>query len=154
MLHGRDTWGFRRVVALVCAVVVAGAFVPTLASGLNVAWQTGGAGSTTPQSAVHSIAVAFNYDFTKNAACGPTMSAGCVTKFRVFDISVPGKAYLLFTIAVPPGASGKTNLIKAASPRLPFVVGRHRLGVSAVTAEGAASDPALCSTIVMVGPNT
>ncbi|MGA8035046.1 MAG: hypothetical protein WB985_03670, partial [Candidatus Acidiferrales bacterium] len=112
----------------------------------------GGTSPAAPPSAMHSIGVAFNYDFTKTPACTATVTTGCVAKFEVFDISVPGMERLLFTIAVPAGASGKTNLIKSSSPRMAFVIGKHRLGVSAVTPENSKSDPSSCSTIVAVGP--
>ena len=156
MLHGRDTRDFWRALVIVCVAGVAlvGACVSGRAAGLSLpAMQKApSAAASGPQTAVHSIAVAFNYDFTKNPACDSTMAKGCVAKFEVFDISLPEKPYLLFTIAIPPGAAGKTNPIKASGPRMSFVVGKHRLGVSAVTAEGGISDPAKCSTIVMVGP--
>ena len=161
MLHGRGARESGRILAVVCAVgiAVAGACMPAFASEAGLMRQTAAtssaaASSSAPQSAMHTISVAFNYDFTKTPACNATVTKNCVAKFQVFDISLPEKPYLLFTIAVPEGATGKKNLIKAASPRLSFVIGKHRLGVSAVTVEGLRSDPALCSTIVTVGPST
>jgi hypothetical protein len=161
MLHGREALKIRSIAAAFCACAMLFAGV----SGRVIAQQTStvqkstqvqapGSGGGPQGSAVHSISVAFNYDFTKTPACSDTVVKNCVAKFKVFDISVPETPYLLFTIQVPAGAAGKTNLIKATGPRLPFVIGKHRLGVSAVTPEGAKSDPMLCSTVVSVGPST
>ncbi len=154
MLHRREGTGPIRRSGVGCVVVLALAGLGAAlgcAAGYSVRGQ-GGTRPAAPPSASHSIGVAFNYDFTKTPACSATVTKNCVAKFQVFDISVPGMQHLLFTIAVPAGASGKTNLIKASSPRLPFVIGKHRLGVSAVTPENLKSDPLLCSTIVAVGP--
>jgi hypothetical protein len=153
MLHKRVGEGSVRGSGAGCAVVLALAGLGmafACAEGFGGGAQ-GGTRPAAPPSAVHSIGVEFNYDFTKTPACSATVTKNCVAKFQVFDISVPGIQHLLFTIAVPAGASGKTNPIKANSPRLPFVIGRHRLGVSAVTPENLKSDPLLCSTIVTVG---
>jgi hypothetical protein len=154
MLHG----GGERNVRVGCAVVMAflGAAVLAAAAGaaalLRQSAVPQGPVSAGPPSAVHSIQVAFNYDFTKTQACSATVTTGCVAHFVVYDISLPGVNHLLFSIAVPPGAAGKTNLIRAQGPKLPFAIGRHKLGVSAVTPENVQSDPTLCQTIVAVGP--
>jgi hypothetical protein len=143
-----------RVDGMGCAVVTALVGVGVLlcgAAGVAARRQAEASRPVAPVSAVHSIGVAFNYDFTKTPACSAVVTKNCVAKFEVFDISVPGLQHLLFTIAVPPEAAGKTNLIRASSPRLPFVIGRHRLGVSAITPENLKSDPALCQTIVTIG---
>ncbi len=165
MLRGGETRKIRRVMAPACAAVVGlamwcgGALVgagqeaqssQAATQKLEVPIEHPGP----PTSGVHAISVAFNYDFTKTPACSAKVTQDCVAKFQVFDISMPGRKFLLFSIAVPPGAAGKSNPIKATGPRMKFEVGRHRLGVSAVTPQGGESDPALCSTIVSVGPST
>lgn len=162
MLHGRETRGILRGMALASLVATASALacacVPVSSAQTDASRKRGEVPAeqpAPPTAAIHSITVAFNYDFTKTPACSATVTTGCVSKFKVFDISDPTKPpYWLFTIAVPAGASGKTNPIKASSARMSFEIGRHRLGVSAVTPEGGRSDPALCSTIVSVGPAT
>lgn len=152
MLHG----GGQREARVGCAVVLA--LMGMAAFGLGAAAlviQKGAAPGPTsagPPSAVHSIGVAFNYDFTKTPACSATVTTACVAHFVVYDISLPGVQHQLFSIAVPPGAAGKANLIRAMGPKLPFVIGKHRLGVAAVTPENVQSDPSLCQTIVTVGP--
>ncbi len=152
MLHG----GGERKARAGCAVVLVLWGVAMFAAGAAaVLLQKGAAPGPTaagPPSAVHSISVAFNYDFTKTPACSATVTTGCVAHFVVYDISLPGIQHQLFSIAVPPGAAGKTNLIRAQGPKLPFVIGKHKLGVSAVTPENVQSDPSLCQTIVTVGP--
>ena len=152
MLHGVGERTARAGYAVVAALCGATAFA---AGATALMMQNGAAPGPTsagPPSAVHSIGVAFNYDFTKTPACSATVTTGCVAHFVVYDISLPGVQHQLFTIAVPPGAAGKTNLIRAQGPKLPFVIGKHRLGVSAVTPENVQSDPSLCQTIVTVGP--
>jgi hypothetical protein len=152
MLHG----GGERRVRVGCAVAVTLLGAAVFAAGAATAvMQKGAAAGPTSAgapSAVHSIGVAFNYDFTKTPACSATVTTACVAHFVVYDISLPGVQHQLFSIAVPPGAAGKTNLIRAMGPKLPFVIGKHRLGVAAVTPENVQSDPSLCQTIVTVGP--
>jgi hypothetical protein len=156
MLHGYGARGSNQAGGIGCvvALTIAGLTAMACATGFAARLQGDGTRPGAPASAVHSIGVAFNYDFTRTPACTATVTKNCVAKFEVFDISVPGIQHLLFTIAVPPGAAGKSNLIKASSARLPFVIGKHRLGVSAITPENLKSDPALCQTIVTIGPST
>jgi|HubBroStandDraft_5_1064220.scaffolds.fasta_scaffold14584_4 hypothetical protein len=167
MLRGRETTKIQRVMALACvaacgfmtwcagaAVSVGQAAQPTQSSqAAEQKMQVPIEHPGPPGAGVHAISVAFNYDFTKTPACSAKVTQDCVAKFEVYDISVPRRQFLLFSIAVPPGAAGKSNPIKATGPRMKFEVGRHRLGVSAVTPQGGESDPALCSTIVNVGPS-
>jgi hypothetical protein len=161
MLHRRRSRGVRRVVSAACTaavgVVLACGSVPRSATQADAGQQKKDIPAEPPAPptwAIHSISVAFNYDFTKTPACSATVTTNCVSKFQVFDISIAGKQFLLFSIAVPPGAAGKSNPIKAAGPRMKFEMGKHRLGVSAMTPQGGQSDPALCSTVVNVGPST
>jgi len=164
MLRGGNAGRIQRAMSLACVAAVgfalwfggrpvsAGQAVQTATEQKRVDVPVGHPGP--PTSGMHSISVAFNYDFTKTPACSAKVTQDCVAKFQVFDISIPGRQFLLFSIAVPPGAAGKSNPIKATGPRMKFEVGRHRLGVSAVTPQGGESDPAVCSTIVTVGPTT
>jgi hypothetical protein len=104
-------------------------------------------------SAMHTVTVKFDYDFTRTPLCGGKIKDSCVSTFTVYDISGP-KAYKLFSIPAPANAKGMMKGIKATSPRMLFGVGRHRIGVSAVSASGKESPPIACDTIVEIGPNS
>jgi hypothetical protein len=126
-----------------------------------------GASSTTPkssdhqngtdqpqtESAMHSITIQFDYDFTKTSACSANVKAACVQKFSVYDIS-GGKPYFLFAVPVPENAHGVMTGITATSPRVLFEVGKHRIGVSAQTADGKESAPRACKTIIEIRPES
>jgi hypothetical protein len=153
MYAGTRRWV--RVDGLGCAVVAA-FLAMTLAGAAAVAAASMASrrqepAATLPVSARHSIGIAFYYDFTKTPACSAVVTKNCVAKFEVLDISVPGLQHLLFTMPVPPGAMGKHFPVQGTSPSLKFVIGKHRLGVSAITPENVRSDPALCQTIVTIG---
>ncbi len=104
-----------------------------------------------PPTAKHALTVTFDYDFGKNVACSDVVKQKCVAKFRVYDISLPTRKYLLFTIAVPAGAKGMMKGISGTSEEMLFVVGQHRIGVAAVTADDAESNPLVCQTVIDVG---
>jgi hypothetical protein len=103
-------------------------------------------------SAMHTVTVKFDYDFTRTPLCSGKIKDSCVSTFTVYDISGP-KAYKLFSIPAPADAKGMVKGITAKSPRMLFGVGKHRIGVSAVTASGKESPPIACDTIVEIGPN-
>lgn len=103
-------------------------------------------------SAMHTVTVKFDYDFTRTPLCSGKTKNSCVSTFTVYDISGP-KAYKLFSIPAPVGAKGMMKGITATSPRMLFGVGKHRIGVSAVSANGKESPPIACDTIVEIGPN-
>jgi hypothetical protein len=100
-------------------------------------------------SALHSITVQFDYDFTKTPACTAKVTKACVQKFNVYDISSE-KPYLLFSIPVPPNAQGLMKGITASSPRMWFAVGSHRIGVSAQMPDGEKSPPRDCKVIIEI----
>ena len=100
-------------------------------------------------SAMHSITVQFDYDFTKTPACSAKITAACVQKFDVFDIS-GDKPYYLFSVPVPPSAQGMMKGISATSPRMLFAVGKHRIGVSAQMPDGAKSPPRDCKVVIEI----
>ena len=100
-------------------------------------------------SALHSITVQFDYDFTKTPACTAKVTRACVQKFNVYDISSE-KPYLLFSIPVPQNAQGLTKGITASSPRMWFAVGSHRIGVSAQMPDGEKSPPRDCKVIIEI----
>ena len=100
-------------------------------------------------SALHSITVQFDYDFTKTPVCTAKVTKACVQKFNVYDISGE-KPYLLFSIPAPPNEQGMVKGIAATSPRMWFAVGSHRIGVSAQTPDGEKSPPRDCKVIIEI----
>jgi hypothetical protein len=101
------------------------------------------------ESAMHSITVAFDYDFTQTPACSDKVKTKCVAKFSVYDIS-GGKPIFLFSLPVPAGSKGLVKGIKATSPRMAFMVGKHRIGVAAQTPDGKESPPRECKAIIEI----
>lgn len=99
------------------------------------------------EAGMHSIALQFDYDFTKTPACSAKVKKSCVQQFVAYDISGP-KPYFLFSFPVPDGAQGAMKGIKATSPRLLFALGKHRIGVSARMPNGEESPPRDCKTII------
>jgi hypothetical protein len=110
-----------------------------------------GANSSAAGSAMHSITVQFDYDFTKTPACSAKVTTACVQTFDVYDIS-GDKPYLLFSIPAPANAQGMMKGIKATSPRMLFAVGKHRIGVSAQMPNGEKSPPRDCKVIIEIKP--
>jgi hypothetical protein len=100
-------------------------------------------------SAMHSITVQFDYDFTKTPACSTKVTTACVKTFDVYDIS-GDKPYLLFSIPVPPNAQGAMKGITATSTRMWFAIGKHRIGVSAQMPNGEKSPPRDCKVIIEI----
>jgi hypothetical protein len=128
------------------AVAASGA-IPSIDECIRAAGQN----SQTPEpsgSAMHSITVKFDYDFTRNPVCAGKKKDVCVSTFIVYDISDPAKFYKLFSIPAPDGSKGVVKGITASSPRMLFGVGRHRIGVAAVSANGKESPPVDCNVIV------
>lgn len=105
--------------------------------------------SASPDSAMHTITLTFDYDFTKTPACSATVKKQCVAKFSVYDIS-GDRPYFLFSAPVPDGAHGLVKGITATSPRLLFAVGKHRIAVSAREPDGRESAPHDCKTIIEI----
>jgi hypothetical protein len=99
--------------------------------------------------AMRSITLTFDYDFTKTPACSDKVKKQCVAKFSVYDIS-GDKPYLLFSAPVPDGAQGLVKAITATSPRMLFAVGKHRIAVSAQAPDGKESAPRDCKTIIEI----
>jgi hypothetical protein len=101
------------------------------------------------QSGKHAVTVKFDYDFTVNHACSPTVTKKCVAQFNVYDISA-GQPTKLFSIPVPPGASGPVKSIAGESQPLLFETGKHRFAVTAQMASGEESDPRACKVWAQV----
>jgi hypothetical protein len=108
-----------------------------------------GASPAASRSAMHSITVQFDYDFTRTPACSAQVTTACVKTFDVYDIS-DDKPYLLFSIPVPQNAQGVMKGITASSPRMLFVVGKHRIGVSAQLPNGVKSPPRDCKVVIEI----
>lgn len=100
-------------------------------------------------SSKHAVGVTFDYDFTSNHACSPTVTTKCVVQFNVYDISSkpPTK---LFTIPVPPGATGPVKGITGESPQLVFEPGKHLLAATAQMADGKESKKHACDVWVEI----
>jgi hypothetical protein len=111
-----------------------------------------GSEERTAGSAMHSITVHFDYDFTKTRACSAKVTTACVQTFDVYDISGE-KPYLLFSIPAPQNAAGVMKGITATSPRMLFAIGRHRIGVSARMPSGEKSPPRDCKVIIEIKPD-
>lgn len=92
----------------------------------------------------HTISVTFDYDFTTVPPCSPTVKTKCVARFNVYDVS-GAKAYPLYSIPVPAGASGVTRGITGASQPLLFESGKHRFAVTAQTDTGHESNMYACT---------
>jgi hypothetical protein len=104
-------------------------------------------------SAMHSITVQFDYDFTKTPVCAAKVTPACVKTFDVYDISGE-KPYLLFSIPAPANAQGLMKGITATSPRMLFAIGKHRIGVSAQMANGEKSPPRDCKIVIEIKPES
>lgn len=116
--------------------------------------QSSGVATGTPaQSAVHTITVKFDYDFTHVPVCSGKPSEKCVLQFVVYDIS-GAKPIKLFSLPPPEHAKGKMTGITATSPKLLFMVGYHRIGVAAASSANTESVPFDCNTVVKIDPNT
>jgi hypothetical protein len=96
-------------------------------------------------SSTHSISLAFDYDFTVNHACSPTLKTNCIAQFNVYDVST-GKPTKIFTIPAPSGASGKIKDITGKSQPLNIGNGKHLLAVSAQMSSGEESSLQACTT--------
>jgi hypothetical protein len=169
-----DRWGYAAVLAVVsllaaevfsadAAHAIAGTMGMAAPHGSSRQQAAANQSSTSPKSsasqkdtdpapngsAMHSVTVQFDYDFTKTPACSAKVTTACVQKFEVYDIS-GDKPYLLFSVPVPPNAQGAMKGITATSPRMLFAVGRHRIGVSAQMPNGQKSPPRDCKVIIEI----
>jgi hypothetical protein len=95
-------------------------------------------------SRTHSISVTFDYDFSANHACSPTIMTNCIAQFNVYDIS-KGKPERLFTIPAPSGASGPIRDIIGKSQPLNIGTGQGLLAVSAQMSGGEESNMQECT---------
>jgi hypothetical protein len=111
---------------------------------VGIALVTVSASLARAQSGKHTVSVKFDYDFTLNHSCSPTVTKKCMAQFNVYDISA-GKPIKLFSIPAPPGASGPVKSITGESQPLLFESGKHLLGVTAQMASGEESNPHACT---------
>jgi hypothetical protein len=94
---------------------------------------------------MHSISLAFDYDFTLNHACSPTLTTNCIAQFNIYDVST-GKPTKLFTIPAPSGAAGQVRDITGKSQPLKIGTGKHLLAISAQMSGGEESTLQPCPT--------
>jgi hypothetical protein len=123
----------RGTVALVKAVLL---FAIVISTPFSSAGQSG--------PAKHTVTVTFDYDFTVNHACSPTVAKKCIARFNVYDIS-GGKPYKLFSIPAPADASGPMKAIAGDSEPLLFEPGKHLFAVTAQMASGEESNARACT---------
>jgi hypothetical protein len=106
-------------------------------------------GDRPPGTAIHSVTVTFDYDFTKTPACSETVKSKCIQRFNVYD-NTGGKKRLLFWVLPPNDAHDMVKGITATSPKLPFFLGDLVIAVTALTAERDESQPKDCQVTVTV----
>lgn len=107
-----------------------------------------------PQTVRRTVTVTFNYDFSKYPPCSATVTKKCIQQFNVWEVSAD-KPIFLFTIPVPPNATGLVKDITGTSPKKRvFYTGPHRFGVSAKMARpDGESNPYLCMVFAQVLPD-
>jgi hypothetical protein len=107
-----------------------------------------------PQAVRRAVTVTFEYDFSKYPPCSAKVTKKCIQQFNVWEVSAL-KPIFLFTIPVPPNATGMVNEITGSSPtKRVFFTGPHRFGVSAkMPAPDGESDPYQCMVFAQVLPD-
>ena len=105
-----------------------------------IVFSTPFASSAQSQQPKHTVTITFDYDFTANHSCSPTVAKKCVARFNVYDIS-GGKPYKLFSLPAPAGANGPVKAITGGSQPLLFEPGKHLFAVTAQMASGEESYP-------------
>ena len=121
------------------------------------ATQAAPAGQTTggpPQAVRRTVVVTFDYDFSKYPPCSAKVTKKCIQQFNVWEVSAD-KPIFLYTIPVPPNATGLVTGITGASPnKRVFFTGPHRFGVSAkMPAPDGESNPYQCMVFAQVLPD-
>ena len=101
------------------------------------------------QSTIHSISGTFDYDFTVNHGCSPTLRNDCIARFNVYDVST-ARPTKLFTIPAPSGASGQVKDIIGKSQPLKIEAGKHLLAISAQMSSGEESSLQPCATWMLL----
>jgi hypothetical protein len=102
------------------------------------------ASCTRTDSNKHIVSVTFDYDFTKNPSCSPTILTGCIARFNVYDVGT-GKPIKLFSIPAPPGAHSPFKDMVGKSQPLTIARGKHMLAVSAQMSSGEESNMQECT---------
>jgi hypothetical protein len=107
-----------------------------------------------PQAVRRTVVVTFNYDFSKYPPCSGTVTKKCIQQFNVWEVSAT-KPIFLYTIPVPPNATGVVTGITGSSPnKRVFFTGPHRFGVSAkMPAPDGESNPYQCMVFAQVLPD-
>jgi hypothetical protein len=148
-VRGSGATSLRGVLLLAAVLALAAGSPPARA---RQATSTGNGAATAGAVAQRSITVTFDYDFGKNPTCDdqPKLK-NCVKQFVVYDSSVRNAQ--LFTIPVPKGAHGLVKGITGQSARRPFIIGRHRIAVTAQNAAGVESPVAAATFVVDIKPN-
>jgi hypothetical protein len=98
----------------------------------------------------HTVTVRFNYDFKPVHACSAKPRKRCVAKFNVYNVTVHGQRYLLFSIPAPAKARKEVLGITGTSKPLPLAPGQHMIAVTAVWNNGVESRLHASTTMVIV----
>lgn len=98
----------------------------------------------------HTVTVRFNYNFKKVHACPAKAHKRCVAKFNIYNVTVHGQRYFLFSIPAPANARGKVKHITGKSKPLLLAAGKHMIAVTAVWNTGAESNLYGSTTMVRV----
>jgi len=99
---------------------------------------------TRTDSTKHIVSVTFDYDFTQNHACSPTIVMECIAQFNVYDLG-RGKPVKIFSIPAPTGAHTLLRDIVGRSQPLTIGTGQHVLAVSAQMSSGQESNMQECT---------
>jgi hypothetical protein len=99
---------------------------------------------TRTDSRKHIVSVTFDYDFTQNHPCSPTIVLECIAQFNVYDLGA-GKPVKLFSIPAPIGAHTPVRDIIGRSQPLTIGTGKHVLAVSAQMSSGQESKMQECT---------
>ena len=60
-----------------------------------------------PQVVQRTVTVTFDYDFSKYPPCSTKVTKKCIQQFNVWEVSDPANEFFLFTVPVPPNATGR-----------------------------------------------
>jgi len=90
------------------------------------------------------VSVTFDYDFTQNHACSPTIAVECISQFNVYDLRAE-KPVKLFSIPAPSGAHTPVRDIVGRSQLVTIETGKHVLAVSAQMSSGEESNMQQCT---------
>jgi hypothetical protein len=105
--------------------------------------------SVPPSHGMHTVSVAFDYNFKLTPACTPTVLVKCIHQFIVYDISAgadKSKRATLLSIALPANPNGIVTEISGTTPLMDFESGRHLIASIATEPDGTESPAPACAS--------